>query len=273
MWKHMPAAGAAALLASSAGAQEVMHSQAATMASPGTGVVRQQYHYYRFGSGPETRETTRHQLRTILSYGLARDWAAYLEAPVEWRRVEADDGRTSRDFGVDELSAMLKWRFYRDDVGGIDTRRAALYFGAAFPSGSHLSDNSVDPFVGVVYTQISGRHGFNIDAAFRLNTGGDDEHNFGGQGPDDAVFLSGAYLFRLDPPEYTAETEASIYASSEINAIYETSGDLEVRWSPGILYEGRRWAWEVMVQLPLYQDVDRRPELDVGFGAGVRLSF
>jgi hypothetical protein len=39
------------------------------------------------------------------------------------------------------------------------------------------------------------------------------------------------------------------------------------------MYEGQRFGLEFMCQLPLYQDVDERPELDVRVGFGIRFSF
>jgi hypothetical protein len=263
---------AALAFAPAAMAQEAMFTQAATMPSPGTGVWRQLVHYSEY-SGPHGAESQVLEVMAAVQFGLARDLSLTLEAPVVWHRMEHGDGTTDRDFGVDELNLMLKWRFYKEDTGGVDTRRAALLLGAEFPSGSGIADNSVDPYIGAVYTQVWGRHGFNQDAIFRLNTGGASEDNFGGEGSAEAIFLNTAYLYRIAPAAYTSDTKGSYYLTTELSQIYETNGDYEVRFAPGIMFEGWQWAWEAMVQLPVYEDVDKRPELDWSVGFGIRLSF
>ena len=47
----------AALLAAPAIAQEAMYTEAATTASPGTLIVREQFHYMRYGHNPVTHHT------------------------------------------------------------------------------------------------------------------------------------------------------------------------------------------------------------------------
>lgn len=258
-------------------AQEAMYTEAATMPGPGTFVLRQQFHYARFGSHPETdvKETDRYEWMTSLQAGLARGLSLQLDVPVEWRREEKRSGEADWDKGVEDLDLMLKARVLREDTGGVDTLRAALLAGIRFASGddSDFSSQSVNPMIGGVITLVRGRHGFNQDLIYTFNTGGTDDDNFGGEGTADALNYGSAYLYRIAPAAYTSETIGAWYVTAEINGIYETNGDNELRFAPGLMYEGRRWAFEAMLQLPLYDELDHRPELDIAGGFGLRFSF
>lgn len=268
-----------ALAASSAAAQEAMYTEAATMPSPGTFVLREMFHYSEHGRNPDTgsEKTKRYEWLHSLQIGLVRDLSLKIDVPMEWRTEEnfSDGSDDDSSFGVSQIDIMFKWRFFKDDSGGIDTTRAALMFGAEVPSGDgpDFSGNSVNPMIGAVVTKVWGRHGFNQDAFFKWNTGGDEEFNFGGDGPSEAFTHNTAYLYRFIPERYTSESTGAWYATIELNGLYETNGDYELLWSPGIMYEGQRFGLEFMCQLPLYQAVDERPELDFRIGFGVRFAF
>lgn len=254
-------------------AQEAMYTAAATMASPHTLIVREQFHLWRYGSSPEagTERTDKVVAETSLQYGLARAWSVTLDVPFSHAAdTDAATGAKSSHDGVDELDVTVKHRFYQHDSGGVDTVRAAVLFGvhAAFEDSAHA-----DPHVGAVVTVVRGRWGFNQDAGFRLTTGGDASNNLGGDGPADAVFHNTSVLYRIDPPAFTSKTRGAWYVTVEINGLYETNGDYELRWSPGLMYEGREFAFELMAQFPLWQEVDHRAELDWGVGFGFRFLF
>lgn len=257
-------------------AQEAMYTAAATMPSPGVTVFREQFHYFRYGSNPNTgsEHTDQYEFRSSIAYGLDRAWALSLEVPLEVRDVVT--GRDNDwDKGVEDLDLTLKYRIYKDDSGGIDTLRIALMAGINFASGddSDFSSQSVNPHMGIVLTKVWGRHGFNQEFHYTFNTGGDASDNYGGEGPDDAFRYNSAYLYRIAPEAYTSTTRGAWYVTAELNGLYETGGDHDLRFSPGLMYEGRRFAFELMAQLPLYQDVDERPELKFGVGMGVRFTF
>ncbi len=74
------------------------------------------------------------------------------------------------------------------------------------------------------------------------------------------------------PPTSTPKAAAP-GTSQRFNGLYEFNGDYDLRYSTGLMYEGWRWAFEAMIQLPVYDHLDDRPELDFGFGIGLRLSF
>lgn len=270
------AAAAITLLATPAIAQEAAFTEAATMPSPGTYVLRQQFNYFKFGAHPEaeTESSDLYESVTEIGVGLERAWAARLDIPVRYRQTESADGDDS-DRGVGDLDLTFKYRFYQSDTAGVDTVRAAVLFGAAFASGDDkdFSSTSINPHIGAVITAIRGRHGINQELTYQWNTGGDESHNYGGEGPDDALRYNTAYLYRIAPSAYTADTTGAWYLTAELNGLYETNGDNEIRFSPGLMYEGRTIAVELRMQLPLYDDLDRRAELDYGAGVALRFSF
>jgi hypothetical protein len=268
-------------LAAPAFAQEAMYTEAATMPSPGTYVLRQQITYFKYGLHPHrgSESTEETVFENSLTAGLARAFSLRLTVPAAWRREEPGpdypSGEDGRDQGVENLDLMFKWRVYQSDTTGIDTLRAALLFGASVPSGDDhdFSTGSVNPAIGAVLTRVWGRHGFNQDFIYRFNTGGDFASNMGGDGPDDALKFDTAYLFRIAPTEYTEHTTGAWYATAEINGLYETGGDTELRFSPGFMYEGREFVFQIMTQFPLWHDLEDRGELDVAIGVGVRFLF
>ena len=152
---------------------------------------------------------------------------------------------------------------YRNDFGPIDTARFSLAAGAELPTGEDaFSADSVDPIVGAVFSYIKALHGFNADLRYQLTTGGHDDPVLPGEGSADALFGNASYLFRVAPAEFGAATNGALYAVLEANGIYETNGDREWMLAPGLLYETRHVAFEVSVQLPLWQDLDERPETE-----------
>ncbi|MFG0292229.1 MAG: hypothetical protein ACF8MJ_03640, partial [Phycisphaerales bacterium JB050] len=89
----------------------------------------------------------------------------------------------------------------------------------------------------------------------------------------DLLRFDTAYLYRLSPEEYGADFVASTYAVVELNGTYETNGDTELFISPGLLYEASRFALELSVSMPVFQNVDHRPEPEYSVGVGVRFLF
>ncbi|MFN0010309.1 MAG: hypothetical protein ACKVS8_01565 [Phycisphaerales bacterium] len=274
------AAGAVALLALPAPglAQEAMYTAAATMPSAGTLIYQPHITLEVYGARPGTnvRRTTEYTLHQPVQFGLAKDLSLTVDVPVELSREDftgaTGPGGASHtiDVGADEVEAIFKWRFFREDTGGIDTLRAAILAGVVVQTDDRVH---ADPRIGAVVTKVIGRHGFNLEVGYTLTTGGEREHNLGGEGPSDAFHYNAAYLFRFAPERYAADSTGAWYATIEMNGLYETNGDHEIRWSPGIMYEGREFAFELMAQMPLWADVNERPELDFGVGFGFRFLF
>lgn len=263
-------------------AQEAMETQAATMPSPGIFTLRPQVHYQKFGQRPDvdnggilSEGEHKYEFDVGLQYGLVRDWSLNIDVPIVFEETDLPGGGSEDNYGVEDIDAMLKWRFYKNDSGGIDTTRAALLFGAKFASGDseEFSSQSINPHIGAVITIVKGRHGFNQDIAFTWNTGGDRRYNDGGDGPDDHIQAGTAYVFRVWPDRFTSESIGAWYVTAEAIQHYETNGDYEMRFLPGVMYEGRTWALEAMLILPVIQELDERPELQWGAGFGFRFTF
>jgi hypothetical protein len=255
-------------LCGTATAQEATSTPAATQPSVGKWYLRQMLEVVdRSGSmagGGDARGML--VASTVLAHGLTRNLSASLAAPVIWPR--------SGSAGIGDLALAVKWRPYQRDLGPIDSVRLAVFAGVEIPSGDRVaSSRSWDPFVGGVTTAILGRHGVNQSLAFKLNGGSDRLPLRAGDGPFDAVRYDTAYLFRIDPPAYTATTSAATYLTLELGGLYETSGDNEILLGPGLLYEARTYALEATVRWPVVQDVRRRPDTDLVVTAGYRLLF
>lgn len=271
------AAALSLMIAPVARAQEAFYTEAATMPSPGSFVLREFFRYSEHGRNPVngSEETVRYEWLQTLQFGLAPELSFRVDLPIEWRTERYSAAGDDDDKGVSDIDLTLKWRFIRDDKSALDTTRVALLAGAGVASGddADFSSQSVNPFAGLVLTKIMGRHGLSQDLIYRLNTGGDPEHNYGGKSLDDALRHGTAYLYRLWPAQFAADSHGALYAVLELNGIYETSGDYELLWSPGLMFEARRIAIEFGPQFPLYEDVDERPETDFRIGVGVRFLF
>jgi hypothetical protein len=262
-------------LAPAALAQEAMYTQAATTASPNTFILRQMTHFYRFGTNPETgdQRTDKIIIDTSLQIGLARGFSLTVDTPVEIVRTRLPDGSHDSDSGISDVDLTFKYRFYQDDSGGIDTTRIALFGGVKMDT-SRRNDFNANPHLGIVFTKVIGRHGVNLDTHYTLTTGGDRSDNFfGGEGPADLWAYNAAYLYRLFPDAFAPDSTGAWYLTLELNGQLETNGDHGLLFSPGLMFEGRRWGLELMGRVPVYQAFDQRPELDFGVGVGIRFLF
>lgn len=261
--------------AGEAKAQEAMYTQAATMPGPGDLILREQFHIFQYGSNPTsgTESTKLYVLETNLQYGIVKDLSLTVRVPMEHeldtRLVRGGSGEDSGS-GFDDLDVMLKYRFYRHDTGGVDTLRAAAIVGAEIDTDDHIT---VNPHIGAVVTMVRGRHGLNQELRWTFTTDGSEENNLGMNGPSDALSYNTAYLFRIYPERFQSDSRGAWYVTMEMNGITETNGDTELRFAPGVMYEGREFAFELMTQFPLWNNLEERAELDWGAGFGFRFLF
>jgi hypothetical protein len=256
-------------------AQEATNTPAATQPAEGNWYLRQKFQYISLRDDPSTekRDVDKGVATTSLTYGLRRDISLSLDLPLVYAREISVTG-TDRDFGVNDFVLTVKYRPVQIDLNPIDSVRFAVFGGVEVPSGDgDFSSHSFDPFVGGVFTAILGRHGFNQSLSYKFNTGGDPFSTRAGDGPDDALRYDTAYLYRIDPAEYSAETSAATYVTLELNGLYETGGDNEILLGPGILYEARTFALEATVGFPIVEDVDDRPETELVVSFGFRILF
>jgi len=256
-------------------AQEVIYTPSATSPGEGIAMTRHSFSYESYGSGPNGTNFSfdQYTFETAIGYGITNDLSFMMHLPVVLRDFDGP-GAPSNSQGIDDMRTMLKYRFFQQDVGNIDTVRMALLAGVEIPSYDDvLSSDSFDPFIGWALTAIEGRHGVGAHAMYKLNTGTDKTDLGYGGSQADAISFDGSYLYRVDPVQYTIDTTNSKYLLVEINNRYEVNGDYETLLSPGFLIEAQNWAAEVAVRLPIVQQVDNRAELDWALTFGLRLTY
>ena len=176
--------------------------------------------------------------------------------------------------GLGDSTLSLKWRFWQEDPGPIDTNRLALVAGVRMPTGTDgLSGDGWDPMLGLIFTKVADRHGLNAALTYSVSTDGLASPISAGTGTADLLTLETSYLYRLAPGEYTSDTHASWYLTVESFVDYETNGDIAWRVAPGVLYEARRFTVEFSPIVPIVNEIDHRGELDWGLALGVRVLF
>ncbi len=254
-----------------------MHGESATQPSPGHVILREQFRYFRLDNDPtpQNREVDQWDALTWLEVGLRHNLALSIRVPLSFRWEESDwiDG-TDQAAGVSDITTMLKWRILKKDSGPLDSARLSLLGGAEIRSGdSDFSSDSYDPIVGLVYTQIRGRHGFNAGASWKFTTDGNKDPLYVGESKADLLRYDASYLFRLYPSKFEADSHGAWYAVAELTGYYETDGDHEILLSPCLMYEGRNRMLELAVQLPALQELDHRPETRYVIVAGLRFLF
>lgn len=263
--------------ASLACGQEATNTPAATQPGVGKWYLRQRLQYLKLGDdpSPENRDIDKVVATTALTYGIARELSATLTLPLTLSFEDpAGSAGVDTEFGAGDASLSFKWRPFQWDLNPVDSVRVAFFGGVEAPTGTgDLGSHSWDPFAGVVFTSILGRHGFNQALSYKFNTGGDEFNTVAGDGPDDSLRYDTSYLFRLDPVEYSADTTAATYLTLEFNGLYETNGDNEILFGPGILYEARTFAVEATIGFPIVHDVDHRPSTDLMVTLGFRFLF
>ena len=264
--------------AAAASAQQSSDMPAAVQPGYEILIARQEAMYMRLddprAGGAGTIDT--YHVETTFAYGIDRDKALMLHVPVMHWDLENPSALPDADgSGIDDIPLMFQWRFLQQDLGAIDTRRAVLLAGVELPSyDPNFSSDSFDPLLGIAYTQIHGRHGFNASALWKFNTSADTGYHVDfGDSKHDAFKLDLAYLYRLAPEQYAADTQGSHYLQLQLLNRYETSGDTQSIFAPGWMYEGRRWAYEATLHLPIAQDLDHRAEMQWGVNLGIRYLF
>ncbi len=253
-------------------AQQATDMPAAVQPGKGLWAVRQIARHTRYDTGnlnPDFGDVTQTDYETVLAYGFARDWVAMAHLPLTHTTSDTGD-----DAGLRDITLMFQHRFWRRDTGPINTARLVAMGGAQLPSGDELfSSESVDPFVGLAYTQVDGRHGLNASVLFQHNPKATARQLRFGDAGADGLRTDASYLYRLRPAAYTADTTWSSYLQAQVLTRYETNGDFEALLAPGFLYEARDWAAEITVQLPVIQRVDHRAQTQVAVTFGLRLLF
>lgn len=240
----------AALSAASAMAQEPTFMDAAT--HPGTGQFYSRllisHAAYEDGQGDADLSTA----TLKLSYGIRPTLAVVLEGNVENLAAEEIDD----DAGLGTTTLRAKYRLFKKDLGPLNTWRTSLFAGFSIP-GDVDPEAPDDPYprCSVASTAILGRHGLNAGLGW-------EEY---GDKPD-RIPVNASHLFRLSPSEYTVTTKGAWYTMVESLNTFTDDGDSRFDLALGVLYEARRWAWEISVRLPLAQDWPREADYTVTMG-------
>lgn len=268
------------LAAYGARAQEPPHGESATQPSPGHFTVKEGFSFYSFrlDEGPRDgrKRAQEYEWLTTFNFGLARDLSLSFRAPIIYRHERyARSGHINDDGGIGDLTILGKYRFFQKDTGPLDTIRAAVLVGLDFRLGDQpFTSDSYDPILGLAYTQIAGRHGFNASTTWTFTLDGLDGYPLrAGMLNADVWRTDLAYLYRLVPAEFTIDSAGGLYLVGELNTVYETNADVEMFVSPGIMWEAAHWVLEASVQLPVWSDVDFRGETEYVFFVGVRFSL
>ena len=265
---------AIAAIGGAAFGQQAILTTAPTLPSKGQVVTRHLLTFTSFDDGPTDGEDV--TIVNSVALGLSGELGVQFDLPYRFQDVDGLPGGQAVDTsGLLDSEISLKWRVWKADLGAVDTARLALIGGAQLPTGAdRFSSDSVDPFVGAAFMYIGGRHGLGASARWMFTTGGvDGAPLLPGDTTHDVLDLNGAYLFRVAPEEYGEDFVASWYAVAELSAVYETNGDVEAFFAPGVLYEAPRFALEANVQVPIGQDLSSRPEREVIVTVGLRLLF
>lgn len=242
----------AAVTAAPALAQEPIFMDAATHPGQGRLYLRTQLFYTDYEDGQDWEDRLRMRLK--LAYGIRGDLAFLLG--VDSERLRFSEGIT--ESGIAKATLRLKYRFFKRDLGPLDTWRASVFFGADIPTGHGvLSPEHVHPRIGLATTAILGRHGLNGQLAWIGRPGGM---------PDDFE-VNASYLYRIAPARYSADTQGAWYLVAESLNCLRDDGRSRSDLALGLLYEARTWAAEAALRVPLAQNwpEERRYQAALGF--------
>ncbi len=254
-------------------AQTPVNGFGAMQPSVGHFTVHSMVNYRQFDGDETTQERDIRQvsIATQVSYALLSNLAVTLDVPVLFNHLSRSAVATGDSAtGIGDMSLLVKWRPWQNDTGPTDTMRLVLVGGIQMPGGTETYWDSTgeewNPLFGAIFSMVRGRHGVNADVIYELNTGGHSR--------PDGFRYDASYLYRLSPAEYGAESSgAAIYAVAELNGLYETNGNHQLFLAPGVMYEATWWTVDATVMIPLAQDLKDRPETEIAFGVGLRLSF
>lgn len=245
---------------------------AATQPSPQQWILTEKARYYRFRSdGNADAVQSIMAMETSLAYGIVPRLSAQLDLPAYWKQSGSPQSITA---GVGDLSMSLKLRILQEDLGPVDTLRAAAIGGIMVPTGTDgFGSTSFNPYLGGVLTGIFGRHGVNLSATWVFTTGATFDPIFAGETNADLLRFNASYVFRLSPETYTEVHEPALYVTGEFLGEWETDGQYELFLAPGLLWEAQWAALELSLRIPVSQQVSNRPESAWAVNFGVRLLF
>ncbi len=266
---HIMTAGAVCLLCTfSVRAQEAINFDSALQPGKGSTILRQQLRYFEAErvTPSMNRDITQWMSVTSIVHGLEADTTLILNFNHKFRKTHNNlTGTSDRNNGFGDVRVLGKYNLWKEDTGPTDTTRFSLLGGLEIRSGdSDFSSDSYDPLLGVVLTKSDGRFGFDLAGLWKFNTAG---------GASDEFKYDGAITYRLYPEQYGTGKIEAVFGVLELNGKSETNGDNELFISPGIQYVTGKWAIEASIQIPVWQELDHRPEKDFIVGLIFRMYF
>ncbi len=174
-----------------------------------------------------------------LSYGIWPTLAIVFEGA--FANLSAGD---TEDTGISQTTLQLKYRLFKMDLGPLNTWRTSFFGGVTVPGDMDAyGPEEIYPRCSLASTAILGRHGLNAEVEWEAS----------GDEPD-RIAINASHLYRLWPSEYTATTRGAWYTMVESLNVFTDEGASLSDVALGVLYEARRWAWEISVRLPVAQD-------------------
>lgn len=266
---HIMAAGAVCLLfAGSVRGQEAINFDSALQPGKGSTILRQQVRYFEADRRTPSMNLDISQWMSVTSivHGLEADTTLILNFKHIFRKIENNmTGESDRDNGFGDVRVLGKYNLWKVDTGPTDTTRFSVLGGLEIRSGdSNFSSDSYDPLLGVVFTKSDGRFGYDLAGLWKFNTGG---------GASDEFKYDAAITYRLYPEKYGTGKIEAFFGVLELNGLAETNGDNELFLSPGVQYITGLWAIEATIQIPIWQELDKRPERDFIIGLIFKMYF
>jgi hypothetical protein len=186
-----------------------------------------------------------------LSYGVRSTLALVLDTELAALAAAGDD-----ETGISQATCQLKYQLLRRDLGPLNTWRTSIFGGFTVPGNVEAyKPEHTYPRCSLASTAILDRHGLNAEVEWQEY--GDEPDRFA---------VNASHLYRVLPSEYTVATRGAWYTMFESLNEFTEDGQSRSDLALGVLYEARRWAWEVSVRFPLAQDWPRESEYTVTMG-------
>ncbi|MEL6388787.1 MAG: hypothetical protein AAFQ02_01390 [Bacteroidota bacterium] len=213
----------------------------------------------------EYRSTDEYQyLRTPLMFHYLPSSNSLLAVHLPWVSASPEGDRGDLDSGLGDIGLLGKYQFYRKDGKG-KTLRMVLKTYQLLPTGKSfpepmISSGQYQGYYAIVVGRESIKYGLSGEIGYNWVPNG----NF-----DEFRVKIGAGLPLLKP----------LYPVNQVNLYFEYAynerpalDERELLYAQGIQYAKGRWTWEVAVQVPLYQQVQRNA-LNSNLLVGARFIF
>lgn len=292
---------AMAVLAVTIGTPSAVDAQTFNTALPvatGRFIFREQFLYRKASDDPTPANRELDVLGgiAVLGYGATSDLTLFGMLP--WFDKELDatmlgGQRISRgSSGVGDAQLFARYTVVQKDRRG-RSFRVAPFLGIKLPTGDDDESDALgqlpqplqpgsgswDPFGGVIATWQTLDYQIDAQLGYRATTRANG-FEFGDEFQADASFQ-----YRLWPRELSGGVPGFLYSFLETNLLHQAkneiggsddsdSGGTRLFLSPGIKYVTRRWVFDVIVQLPVVQDLGGNAlEDDFRVRTGVRVNL